>query len=184
MSKARTKTHSRILEAVERGYTVNEHGEFFGPKGKLSIRKSGKQRYPTFSTNWGGYVFGVPAHMFAAYIFYGEECFEEGIVVRHLNADTEDLSKQNILLGSYSDNEHDKSSEKRSEVARKARAAQGKSSFSAKLTNEAVREIREFYSTLEGKKAPNGALKALADKYNVSPTVIINVKNGVYYVED
>lgn len=184
MSKPRTKTHTRILEAVEKGYTVTEDGEFFGPKGKLSIRKSGKQRYPTFSTNWGGYVFGVPAHMFAAYIFYGEKCFEEGVVVRHLNADTEDLSKENILLGSYSDNEYDKSEEKRTEAAKKARAAQGKSSFSAKLSKEAVREIRDFYSKLAGKKAPNGSLKALAAKFGVSTTVIINVKNGVYYVED
>ncbi|MNX76562.1 hypothetical protein D3C86_1080740 [compost metagenome] len=179
-SQARTKTHKRILEAVERGYSVSEDGVFSGPKGVLTIRLSGNQRYPTFSTNWGG-VFGVPAHMFAAYIFYGDLSFSENLVVRHLDGDTENLSKSNIVLGTHSDNNLDKDPAVRISAAKKAREAQGVSSFSAKLSKEAVYEIREFYAKLDGKKAPQGSVRALCDKFGVTRTVIINVKNGVNY---
>lgn len=182
VNAARTKTHERILEAVERGYTVNEQGEFFGPKGKLTIKKSGKQRYPTFSTNWGGFVFGIPAHIFAAYVFYGDDAFQEGIVVRHLNADTEDLSKNNIVLGTHSENNLDKPSEARSRAAKKARAAQGKTPTNAKLTQDQVQEVIDFYEGLEGKKAGNGLVAALANKLGVSRTVLQNIKNGESYV--
>lgn len=181
MNEPRTKTHKRILEAIERGYFATECGKILGPKGVLSIKKSGKQRYPTFSTNWNG-VFGIPAHMFAAYVFYGDESFKKGIVVRHLNADTEDIRKENLALGTYSENENDKPNEVRSNSARAARAAQGYRSLNAKLSDEQVLEVLEFYKNLEGKKAPNGSVRALCEKLGVCNTVLYNIKKGASYV--
>ncbi len=177
-----TKTQVRILEAVERGYTISECGSLYGIKGILKIKLCGKQRYPTFSTNWGGFVFGVPVHLFAAYVFYGEKAFEKGVVVRHLNANTLDCSKENIVLGTPSENELDKPSYIRKRSATIARASQGKRPINAKLTDSEVAEIREFYNELAGTKAPNGVVKDLCIKYGVSRTVLCKIKNGEYYV--
>lgn len=175
-----TFTQQRIVEASERGYFITEEGHLFGPKGKLSIKKYGKQKYPTFSTNWGKRVYGLPIHQFAAYIFYGEESFNKSLVVRHLNADTSDCSKTNIVLGTHSQNNLDKPKEVRISAAKKARASQVIVPTNAKLTEEQVREIRNIYKTISG-KAPNGFRKNLAEKYKVSGITIHNVVKGGYY---
>lgn len=176
-----TKTQKRIVEAKSRGYYVTEDGKLISPNKQLQAKKCGTQRYPTFSTNWGG-VFSIPVHKFAAYCFYGVESFKDGLVVRHLNGDVEDFSLANIKLGTHSENNLDKSEEVRASAARKARASQGKSSLSAKLSEDDLKEIKDLYSNLNGKKAPNGIVKALCEKFGVSRTAIINVKNGVNYV--
>ena len=173
-------SHVRIREAYARGYKVVD-GELHGPKGRLSIKLSGKQRYPTFSTNWGGRVYGLPVHKLAAYQYYGEESFKEGIVVRHLDANTLNISRDNILLGSHSENNLDKCPKLRSKVASVARKAQGSTPKNAKLTTEQVQEIRSFYEGLGGKKAPNGFCKDLCNRFGVSKTVISKVVRGVYY---
>lgn len=176
----RTKTQQRIVEAYERGYGVTECGKLHSFKGPLKVKRHGKQRYPTFSTNWQG-VFGVPVHLFAAYVFYGEKAFEEGIVVRHLDGDTENISKSNIVLGTHSENNLDKPKEVRIAAAKKARAAQGKTPKNAKLSLENVKEIREIYKNRGGVKMPNGFTSSLADKFGVSKTIIHKVVKGEHY---
>ncbi|QDP66558.1 MAG: hypothetical protein Tp1111DCM1126091_64 [Prokaryotic dsDNA virus sp.] len=177
-----TKTQQRILEAVERGYRVTEEGVLFGPKGVINVRLSGKQRYPTFSTNWG-YVFGIPVHRFAAYCFYGEDAFNPSLVVRHLDANTLNFSKENIILGTHSENNLDKPGDSRVESAKAARKSQGYTPVNAKLDKEQVDVVREFYKKLDGKKAPNGAVKELCDRLGVTRTVLIKIKNGEYYAK-
>ena len=181
VNAARTKTQRRIVEAKQRGYYITEQGELFGPKGKVNVSLHGKQRYPTFSSNWAGYVYGIPVHQFAAYCFYGELAFSKDVVVRHINGSTLDFSKQNIRLGSHSDNNMDKCPEKRKAAAIKARMSQGIVPNNAKLTKKDVLDIRDQYSKLNGEKAPNGFATALANKYNVSKTVIYKVVKGEYY---
>jgi len=181
VNAARTKTQRRMIEAKLRGYYVTEQGELFGPKGKIKVSLHGKQRYPTFSSNWSGYVYGIPVHQFAAYCFYAEQAFSKDVVVRHINGNTLDFSKENIRLGSHSDNNMDKFSEKRKAAAIKARMSQGVIPNNAKLTKKDVLDIRDQYSKLNGKKAPNGFTMALANKYNVSKTVIHKVVKGEYY---
>lgn len=181
MNAALTFTQNRIIESVERGYLVTEDGQVLGPKGKLSIGRYGKQRYPTYTTNWEGRVYGMPVHKLAAYCFYGEESFREGVVVRHLNADVLDLSKSNIALGSYSDNERDKPSHIRKRSAIAARKAQGYAAKNRKLTEEQAQTVREFYRELGGKKAPQGAVRELGERLGVSRTVLCKIKNEEYY---
>lgn len=181
MNAARTKTQERILEAVGRGYYVNPDGAAYGPKGRLSIKRRGRQRYPTISTNWGGTVFGIPAHHLAAYCFYGDSSFDTAVVIRHLNGNTEDLSLDNIVLGTHSQNNLDKSPEVRKSAAQKARMAQGIAAKNRKLTSEQVEEVKVFYDKLSGKKAPSGAVMALGKRLGVSRTVLIKIKNGEYY---
>jgi hypothetical protein len=172
-----------MIEAKERGYFVTDAGELYGPKGKMVVKLYGKQRYPTFTTNWGGCVFGIPVHQFAAFCFYGESYVnkDKNIVVRHLNGDTLDFSKNNILLGSYSDNERDKPEEVRRAAAKAARKSQGIIPSNSKLTREDVEYIRMVYLELNGRKAPNGFTQSLCNKFGVSKTVIHRIVKGVSY---
>lgn len=176
----RTKTHMRIIEAVDRGYSVSEDGEMFGPKGKIKVSLYGKQRYPTFSTNWGS-VFGIPVHMFAAYVFYGSLLFDKTKVVRHLNGLTLDFSKSNIVLGTPSENELDKDKETRVRSAKAGRASQGIRPSNSKLTDGQVREIKEFFNILQGRRAGQGDVISLALRMGVSSVVLYKIKNGEYY---
>lgn len=122
-------TDQRIVEAVERGYYMTKDGQLFSKRGAVKIALHGSQRYPTFTTNWGGKVYGLPIHKFAAYFFYGEKAFDKNYVVRHLNGDTCDLRKSNIVLGTHSENNLDKPPEIRKAAAIKARASQLWSGF-------------------------------------------------------
>lgn len=176
-----TKTKQRIVEAYQRGYRVEPNGRLIGPKGEIKVAKSLKQRYPTFSTNWGGYVFGIPVHQFAAYCYFGDEYLLSNYVVRHLNADTLNFSKNNIALGTGSDNEHDKPTSVRKLTAQLARKAQGFTPKNAKLSEEQVREVRQLYAKAAGKKLPNGVCRDLAARLGVSQTVLIKIKKGEYY---
>lgn len=183
-TSARLKnTNIRLIEAYQRGYYVTEDGRLFGVKGQLKLSTYGKQRYPTFSTNWGGYVYGLPAHRLAAYCFYGEALFEDGIVVRHLDADTLNLSKSNIFLGTCSQNERDKPLQTRVRVAKGARAAQGSRPFNAKLSDEDVLFILDYLDRVSGRKAPQGYIKALCKTYAISRTTIQDIRNGKNYPE-
>ncbi len=180
VNSAYTATQIRILEAVERGYHI-EDDVLFGPKGKLKIACCRSQRYPTFSTNWGGRVFGIPVHLFAAYMYYGKAAFTKGVVVRHINGNTTDFSKQNLRLGSHSDNNLDKSPAVRKAAAVAARAAQGYPPHNAKLSQTQVEQVRTFYQLLGGKKASNGSVAQLGRELGVSKTVLTKIKNGEYY---
>lgn len=176
-----SKTNQRTIEAYERGYRVTDDGKLIGVKGEVKLNLYGKQRYPTFSTNWGGYVYGVPVHKLAGYCFYGLKAFEKGITIRHLNGNVLDISKSNIALGSLSENIRDIPKDVRINKARKARASQGIIPNNAKLNPKQVNEIRDFYTQLNGRKAPNGAIRKLSQEYGVSRTVLHKIKVGEYY---
>lgn len=169
---ARTFTQLRIKEAVERGYYVDEQGRVYGPKGPLSIKAYGKQRYPTIGTNWNYIRYSIPAHCLAAYCFYGDESFTEGLVVRHLNGNRLDLSKLNIALGTAKENAQDVPKAERVARAKHARKAQGYSSMNRKLTDKEVEEIKNFYRNLKGKRPEDGEVKKLTVKYSVSRNTI------------
>ena len=176
-----TKTKRRVMEAYDRGYRVLEDGAVWGPKGPLRVAVYGKQRYPTFSTNWDKKVFGIPIHALAAYCFFGKAYIESQLVIRHLDGNVLNLRKDNIALGTYSENEADKPEDLRRSVAKFARQSQGFTPVNAKLTEEQVREIRQIYASHTGKKLPSGLAAQMASHYGVSRTVLIKVKNKEYY---
>lgn len=171
----------RCIESIERGYYVTEDGEVFGPRKKLKPDLLNNQGYPVYSTSWGGKVLQVAVHRLAAFCFYGTSVLDDGVVVRHLDGNKLNFKKSNIALGTVSDNEQDKNPEERKRVAKLARASQGFTPTNAKLTDEQVLEIREFYKNLGGKKAPMGSVKKMCEKYGVSRTVIVKIKNFQYY---
>lgn len=170
-----------IKIAYKKGYRVSDDGILYGLKGApIVVRRRGNQRYPTFSVNVGKLtksgVFGIPVHKFAAYCFYGDGSFQEGLVVRHINRDTCDISKENIKMGTPSDNNLDKPAEIRSYAARKARASQGYRAYNAKLCDDQVREIRVRYR--------NGdTARKLANEFGVSDVTIYNIVNKRRYID-
>lgn len=165
MSVEMSNIRKAIYIAYEKGYRVKEDGTLIGIKGQpLVVKNRGNQRYPTFSVNVGSVtksgVFGIPVHRFAGYCFYGDEIFNPKLCIRHLDADTENVSKQNLVLGTHSENEHDKPLEVRSRVGRIARSYQERANNS-KFTDDEVREIR--------KRIANGErVLAVANELNVT----------------
>lgn len=117
-------SHKRLKEAYERGYHVTEDGVLHGFRKILKIKLCGKQKYPTFSTNWGGRVYSLPIHYLAAYSFYGDAVFDPNLVVRHMDGNVLNISKENIKLGTHSENNMDKPAHVRSRSASIARRTQ------------------------------------------------------------
>jgi len=181
---ARTKTHKIIEKAYSRGYRVVD-GILIGIKGVINIKLYGKQRYPSFSYNGDGTVFGIPVHMFAAYCYYGYKLFDPSLVVRHVDGDTLNISNTNLVLGTRSENEHDKSAKTRSIVASIARKSQGITPKNAKLTTTQVIRIREYYARLNGKRASRGESKSLCLEMGVTRTTLAEInKNHSYKGEE
>lgn len=174
-----TFTQQRIVEAVARGYTI-VNGILYGKRGPLKVGLAGSQRYPTFTTNWNGRVYGIPVHQFAAYCYFGQEAFKAK-QIRHLNGNTLDFSRKNIALGTVSENQLDKPIATRTNAAKVARASQGVSSLNRKLTDDEVRLIRGFYKQFNGRKASNGSITKLATELGVSRQTISNAFKGIRY---
>lgn len=168
-----------IKIAYQKGYRVTHDGKLLGLKGnELTVKKRGKQRYPTFSVNVKDLtksgVYGIPVHKFAAYCFYGDDVFKEGLVVRHLNANTLDISKENIILGTYSENERDKKKEVRIRVAKYARSKQR--TWNRRFSDEDIRSIR---SRIE--KGETSA--SIARSFGVTKGCIHLIKKGENYAD-
>jgi hypothetical protein len=118
-------------------------------------------------------------HKFVAYILFGEDSFTEGVEVRHLDGDVLNLSRDNIALGTSSDNQMDKSLQSRQSAARLARAAQQRPMNSI-LTEDDVREIKSWYKSLKQQypnKLPNGSLKNKAEEFGVT----VHCIGGIVY---
>lgn len=164
-------TQKAILLAYEKGYRVTDEGVLVGIKGgPLNVKLRGNQKYPTFSLSgvkgpgknkYG--VYGVPVHQFAAYCFYGEQAFDAECI-RHLDGDTTNVARENIVLGTHSQNNMDKASDIRSAAARKARATQGKRPINARFTDEQVRYIRSSW--------PDKNYAELAKEFDVTKQAI------------
>jgi len=116
-----TKITKCIRIAYLKGYRVTDDGTLLGIRGRpiTTILKKG---YPFFALQVGteyskdGY-YKIPAHRFAAYCFYGEEIFNHRLV-RHLNANKNDYSRQNLALGNHSQNSFDRPAVERSNHAK------------------------------------------------------------------
>lgn len=139
------KYHAYIQTAFDRGYRMDANtGEIISPTGyKRPITLVGKQRYPSFaitvSENGTKRTASFPVHKFAAYCYYGDAALTA--VVRHLDADTTNVKKSNIALGTNSDNELDKPKDVRVRSAKAARESQGRSP-ACKLTAEQLDWIK------------------------------------------
>ncbi|MEU0912165.1 HNH endonuclease [Streptomyces althioticus] len=92
--------------------------------------------------------------------FIGERA--EGLHVRHLDGDQDNNHKDNLALGTPTENAWDK--------ARDGTLPVGVKVHNAKLDDDKVREIRALLETMQGKD--------IAEIYGVSPGLIYQIKAG------
>lgn len=180
--------HGYIKLAIERGYWFDFNTqEFVTPFGnRIKPQLYGKQRYPSSSISLrkGDKTRGsFPFHKFIGYVLYGEDSFQPGINVRHLDDNPLNLSKENIVLGSSQDNQLDKNPKVRSNAAVKARQAQGLRPFNQMISDDIAKKILLEY--LEGKgnkpRAPKGLVKDIAEKYNYNRVTVQSICSGTNF---
>ena len=182
VNSARTKAHIVTIEAYKRGYRVDNEGHFYNPnREKKTVKLYGAQKYPTCSITFEGKPRTILIHQFAAFCFYGSLLFNKTLVVRHLNGDVLDISKDNIILGTHSQNNLDKPIWKRIAAAKKGRNSQPIIPANRKLTDDQVKEIRIIYKNKGRKKFGHGFIKQLSEQYQVSKTVLHKISKGEYY---
>ncbi len=132
------KYFNTIKTAKEKGcyFDFNTNEFVYASGKKIKVRKYGKQKYPSITLSYGSF----PLHKFVAYQLFGNEAFIK--IVRHLDGNVLNLSKDNIKLGTHSENNLDKPKHKRSEAAKKARRSQGIRPKNAILDYSIATQIR------------------------------------------
>lgn len=124
-------------KAYEKGYRISEEGKVIGLKGQ-EVGFTQTNGYPTFKMrDVENKNLNVSSHRLQAYQKYGDKIYEDGIVVRHLDGDKHNNTKDNISIGTYSDNYMDQP-----ENVRLARARHA-SSFIKKYNDI---EVIDFYN--------------------------------------
>lgn len=156
-----------IKLAYAKGYRATESGDILGIyKDKLKLGE-GSNGYLLFRIRDGDKLKTIAAHRFCAFCYYGDELFQHECV-RHKNGDKTDNRKENIELGSYSENFRDIEEEWRKSFSLKGAASR------RKLTASDVKEIREMLFKGE-------SYRAISNKFGVSKTSIQQIKEGKSY---
>ena len=128
-------------KAFEKGYRITDEGDVIGLKGE-TVGFTQTNGYPTFKIRSAeNKNLNVSSHRLQAYQKYGEKIYEDGIVVRHLDGDKHNNSKDNISIGTYSDNYMDQPEHVRVSRAKHA------SSFITKYDKNEVRKYHEEHGS-------------------------------------
>ena len=160
------KRYEEILK--ERGYTIDKNGVVYNKDGK-EVKGRIKNGYKTISARVDGVKRDIKFHRFQAYTKYGEDLFEEGVVVRHLNNNKMDNSWDNIAIGTSQDNSMDNPPEERMKCAIAASKAYNK------YKKEFVEKIRKEHS--------DGATYAeIIRKYGIPKSSVSFIINNKYKV--
>jgi hypothetical protein len=174
-----------IVLALVQGYEARpSEGVIVGKSGRtLSVKLHPNMSYPTVRLHVSGLpkrAYSVYAHKVMAYAIFGVAALLPGSVVRHGQGGVEDIRTSNLSLGSYSDNELDKPAHVRRASAQAARAAQPRTPYNALLTKEQAQDIRNSLAAARTKtgRVRRGVVKALAQKYSVSPSTISIIGKG------
>lgn len=106
----------KVLEWVcKMGWDIDRDGQITNPRGevKKGTLTHGYLKVGIKIPEMGISSYALKIHKFQAYRKYGEEIFNPGIVVRHLNGDNTDNSWGNIVIGTQSDNMMDRDEQDR-----------------------------------------------------------------------
>ncbi len=112
------KINAAIRYAADRGYTVDQCGNVYGPANaqlKLLQKRHTRMIYLSFSVG----DTKVKVHRFVAYLKYGRRALRKGVHVRHRDGDNFNNSWDNVLIGTQSQNELDKPIELRRELGKR-----------------------------------------------------------------
>lgn len=172
-----SQLNNALLSAYQRGYRVNDEGVLLKPSGDPAYTlkakgtmgkgylRSGCLHVPGHKRNLYFFV-----HRLAAYQWFGEVIFRPGIQVRHLNGDSFDNRRENIAIGSQSENMQD--------IPHNVRVALGKNAakhLRALSQKEAQNLIDEH---------KNGAsYSTLMAKYGIAKGTVSHIVNGKTYPE-
>jgi hypothetical protein len=176
-------THQEIIKfAFDKGYRFNfENNTLDSPfKAKHTPKIYGNQRYPSYTVAIEKKIRkSFYIHKFVAYQLFGEKAFEKGIQVRHLDRNVLNLSKENITLGTSSENQLDKPKEVRVNAARKARMSQ-KNSMNQLLEKEQILDIIIKYEKAKqgSKKVYNGFFIELQKTYPIKIGALEMIARG------
>lgn len=103
-----------MLGCYSKGYRIDDQGNVINPKGKqIKCFVDGKNGKPYLCFSFKdirikNYAKKVLVHRLQAYQKYGDKIFEEGIVVRHLDSNSFNNKKDNIVIGNQKENNLDK----------------------------------------------------------------------------
>jgi len=176
-AKIRDSLRARsTVDASERGYFVNEDGDVISPTGK----KRKPQPYKN-SAKKGGYYYrftiSIPGsrkrttitfHQLAAYQKFGAMALAKGVLVRHLDGNSENNRPDNLVLGNESDNAMDQCPK-----IRKARAKHAASHLK-RLNDIQVASLRRD-------RAAGATLKVLCAKYGIAKSTCSYIINRKTY---
>lgn len=148
--------NKNILEiAKDKGYYIDREGNAFSKQGQLKLYR-GKYPYWCFGVKNNKKTAKIFVHRLQAFQKFGNELFESGIEVRHLNNDKNDNSYKNISIGTRSENVMDNPESIRRALHHGMR----------KHDHEAIQ--MDYRNGLRGKK--------LMEKYNLTS------RGGLHYI--
>lgn len=179
-----TVCNRAIAYAYGRGFRVTEDGRLLNPVGKqLSPGARPSGAYPVFSVFVKGskkQSIAVPVHKFAAFCFYGEAALEKRTQVRHLSGDLLDFSKNNLQLGTPSENALDIDEKIREARATTASLAALRKS---RLSEQDVVQLREIYAEQSKRlgKLPEGERRTLCAAFEISSAQLTAIVTGRTY---
>ena len=134
------------------GYSVDKEGNCISKSGKILTGTVNTSGYIMISTRLNGKTIKVSIHRLQAYQKFGDDIYEEGIEVRHLDGIRTNNSYENIEIGTSSDNKFDIPIE-----IRKIKS----SDANKKYSDELVLEIKEYYNS-------GHTYKETMEKFNIS----------------
>ena len=138
--------------ANQKGYYVNKEGFVYNKFKKLKGTFNAAGYHLFKIRNELGESVQVKTHRMQAFQKFGDEIYNETIVVRHLNSINTDNTWDNIDIGTASDNMMDQSKETRIKKA---------SNANKKISDELVLEIKAY------RNAGHSYLEIM-EKYNIS----------------
>lgn len=97
----------KITHAYKKGYRVTEDGRVISPKGKelsLGLDTSGYPRFYFRCKEIKSNPISLRVHRLQAFQKFGMKIFKEGVEVRHEDGDKNNISWDNILIGTHQEN--------------------------------------------------------------------------------
>lgn len=98
-----------IVDAFNNGLTVNvKNGKVFGKSGKELLPYVNRRGYRVITLDTKNGRSAIKLHRIVAYALYGNDMFENNMVVRHLDDNLENNHPTNLFLGTHSENQLDR----------------------------------------------------------------------------
>lgn len=132
--------------AYKKGYRVSDDGIAYGVKGNKLIPIMHKKYYKISLRDENNKKTSIKIHRLQAFQKYGHKIYLDGIVVRHLNGNPLDNSKNNIAIGTQSQNMMDRPKEERQKHSELA--ASYKRVFDHNEVYNYYKEVKSYIKTM------------------------------------